>query len=89
MYDCGALYEYGANSMPHPLPTRQTLFSPATAYSRRAVSIRHTCYALSAFENLWQPPQGRRMLQGKVNFLVGRVGFEPTTNGLKVHCSTN
>jgi hypothetical protein len=24
-----------------------------------------------------------------LGFLVGRTGFEPVTNGLKVHCSTS
>jgi hypothetical protein len=38
-------------------------------------------------------PRGLWRINGKISrtveTMVGRVGFEPTTNGLKVHCSTD
>jgi hypothetical protein len=33
-----------------------------------------------------EPPRGKRVM---CFYMVGRIGFEPMTNRLKVYCSTN
>ena len=40
-------------------------------------------------EEVADDEQKRMKIQKKVFSILGRTGFEPVTNGLKGHCSTN
>jgi hypothetical protein len=66
-------------------PGRGLPLSPPTGYLAAAL-LRQTPETEKEKEKEKEKP--RSFERGFV-FLVGRAGVEPTTNGLKVRCSTN
>jgi hypothetical protein len=63
--------------------------TPALTRMEAIDALNHHCNSLKPRRNTKCENEKGLHLCKPFNFLVGRAGFEPATNGLKVRCSTS